>query len=60
MNKMTVEMLIAETLSQKNKRKLQEKCRHDEIFRSTCLGSAGEFTTAVCMDCGKTWNTRAS
>lgn len=52
---MTVAMLVAETLSQKNARKLQAKCAHDEIFSSGCTGPSGTFTTAVCMDCGKTW-----
>lgn len=55
MSNMTVQMLVAETLSEKNRRVRQEKCEHEEIFSSTCLGPAGEFTTAVCMECGKVW-----
>lgn len=52
---MTVAMLTAETLTEKNKRLRQTKCKHEEVFSSTCAGSAGTSTTAVCMDCGKTW-----
>ncbi len=52
---MTVAMLAAETLVEKNRRQRQAKCGHEEVFSSTCTGSAGTFTTAVCLDCGKTW-----
>lgn len=57
---MTVAMLAAETLSEKNRRKRQEKCKHEEIFSSTCTGPAGTFTTAVCMECGKHWRGEAT
>lgn len=52
---MTVAMLAAETLTDKNRRLRQAKCKHEEVFSSTCAGPAGTFTTAVCMDCSKTW-----
>lgn len=52
---MTVAMLAAETLTEKNQRMCQEKCKHKEIFSSTCAGPAGTFNTTVCLDCGKTW-----
>lgn len=54
---LTVKMLQAETLVEKNRRKRQAKCEHDEVFSSTCTGPAGTFTTQVCLDCGKTWRT---
>lgn len=58
---LTVELLKAETLSQKNRRLRQAKCQHEEVFSSTCTGPAGTFTTMVCVECGKTWRTeRAS
>jgi len=57
LGQMTVAMLQAETLSQKNRRLRQAKCEHEEIFYSTSTGSAGTFTTSICMDCGKTWRT---
>lgn len=52
---LTVAMLVAETLTQKNRQLRQEKCNHPEVFSSTCIGPAGTFTTAVCIECGKTW-----
>lgn len=52
---MTVAMLTAETLTEKNRRQRQAKCKHEEVFSSTCTGPAGTFTTAVCLDCGRTW-----
>lgn len=52
---LTVKMLQAETLVENNRRNVQAKCSHDEVFSSTCTGPAGTFTTQVCLDCGKTW-----
>ncbi len=57
---MTLAMLTAETLTEKNRRLRQAKCKHEEVFSSTCMGPAGTFTTAVCMDCGKTWRGECS
>jgi hypothetical protein len=54
---MTVAMFAAETLVEKNRRRRQAKCKHEEIFSSTCTGPAGTFTTTVCLDCAKTWRT---
>ena len=55
----TFAMLVAETLTEKNRRLRQGKCKHEEVFSSTCAGPAGTFTTAVCIDCGKTWRGEA-
>jgi hypothetical protein len=52
---MTLKMLTAETLTQKNRRLRQARCAHEEAFSSTCDGPNGTFTTAICLDCGKTW-----
>ena len=51
----TLDMLVAETLTEKNRRLRKAKCQHNDIASSACTGPAGTFTTAVCMDCGKTW-----
>lgn len=52
---MTLDELVAETLTQKNRRLRQEKCEHEEIFCSSVSSSAGTFQTRGCFDCGKTW-----
>ncbi len=53
---MTLEELQAETLTEKNRRLQQEKCRHNEIYCSTVVGPGGEFETRVCLDCCKSWS----
>lgn len=52
---MTMDELVAETLTQKNRRLRQEKCEHEETFCSTVCGPHGTFETRACLDCGKTW-----
>lgn len=60
MSEMTVQMLVRETLTEKNRRLRQAKCPHEEIFSSTCSGPAGTFTTSVCLECACTWRTQQS
>lgn len=45
--------LTLETLSQKNCRLMQERCKHDEVYSSTV--NDGPFTNCVCLNCGKWW-----
>jgi hypothetical protein len=52
---MTIEELQRETLMEKNRRLLQEKCRHSEIYCSVACGPNGTFETRVCLDCLKSW-----
>lgn len=51
----TVAELAAETLVEKNRRLRQARCPHEEVYSSTVAGPTGTFTTAFCLDCGKTW-----
>jgi hypothetical protein len=53
---MTLQELQNETLAQKNRRLVQAKCAHEEIYCSTVLGPDGTHETRVCLDCGKSWN----
>jgi hypothetical protein len=46
-----IQELALETLSQKHRRELQEKCEHLDIYRSCVNG----VTNAICMDCFKWW-----
>lgn len=53
---MTLAELVAETLVQKHLRLMREKCRHLEVYSSTCVGPHGTFTNDVCLDCGQSWH----
>ncbi len=50
---MTLDELVNETLTQKNRRLRQERCPHDEVYSSTVSVPVGEFSNSVCLDCGK-------
>ena len=52
---MTLAELAAETLVEKNRRKIQAKCRHEAVHASTFLGPQASFTDRICLDCGKHW-----
>jgi hypothetical protein len=56
---MTLEKLVKETLTQKNARLQQERCRHKEIYSSIVTSPDGTFTNRYCFDCGKSWHTEA-
>lgn len=48
--------LMDETLVQKHKREMREKCPHEKIYRSTVTTPDGSSTTKACLDCGKSWH----
>lgn len=50
---MTLQELANETLTQKHRRLMQERCSHDEVYSSTVASRNGIFTNAFCLDCGK-------
>lgn len=50
---MTLAELANETLTQKHRRMMQEKCRHEEVYVSTVAGPDGVFANSFCLDCGK-------
>lgn len=50
---MTLNEFVSEPLTQKNRRLMQEKCRHEEIYSSTVAGPEGTFTNSFCLDCGQ-------
>lgn len=50
---MNLTELVNETLTQKHRRLMQEKCRHKEVYVSTVAGPDGVFTNSFCLDCGK-------
>jgi hypothetical protein len=52
---MTLTELANETLVQKHRRLMQEKCSHEEVYSSTVAGER-VFTNSVCLDCGKSWH----
>lgn len=54
---MSLAELQVETLVQKNRRLVQERCPHEEIYSSTVLSDGESFTNRACLDCGKTWHT---
>lgn len=49
---MTIEELARETLIEKHRRLMREKCQHEEVYSSTVAGPAGTFTNSFCLDCG--------
>jgi hypothetical protein len=53
---MNLAELANETLTQKHRRLMQEKCRHEEVHSSTVRGPGGTFTNKFCLDCGKGWH----
>lgn len=55
---LTVAELQAETLSQKHKRLMQEKCPHEEIYTSSvwCRDEEVTYQNRFCLDCGKSWH----
>lgn len=53
---MTLAELQAETLVQKHRRLMREKCTHEEVYSSTVLGPDGSHPTSFCLDCGKSFN----
>lgn len=53
---MTLAELMQETLTQKNRRLRQAKCRHEEVYSSTVSGLSGTFTNRFCLDCHKSWH----
>lgn len=50
---MTLQELVEETLTQKHRRLMREKCKHREIYSSTVSGPHGTFAQSVCLDCGQ-------
>jgi hypothetical protein len=54
---MNLEELARETLTQKNRRLRQERCRHVEIYSSSVTSPSGTFTNRFCLDCVKSWRT---
>lgn len=57
---LTLQELVAETLTEKNRRLRQEKCDHAEIYSSTVSGPDGTFSDSICLDCGKSWHSERS
>lgn len=53
---MSLDELVKETLTQKHRRLMQEKCRHPDVYSSTVAGPSGTFTNSFCWDCGKSWH----
>jgi hypothetical protein len=53
---MTMTDLVNETLTQKHRRLMQEKCQHEEVYSSTVASPTGTFTNSFCLDCGKSWH----
>jgi hypothetical protein len=54
---MTLQELVNETLVEKHKRLMREKCRHGGCYSSTVMGPVTIFTNACCLDCGRVWHT---
>jgi hypothetical protein len=57
---MTLTELANETLTQKHRRLMQEKCGHEEVYSSTVVSVDGAFTNSFCLDCGKSWHSGMS
>jgi hypothetical protein len=57
---MNLAELAGETLTQKHRRKRQERCRHKEIYSSSVTSDWGDSTNSFCLDCGKSWHTHSS
>jgi hypothetical protein len=43
----------AMSLSAKNRRRIQGKCPHEEIYTSAVIGPSGSVINSFCLDCGK-------
>jgi hypothetical protein len=50
---MTLEEMARETLMEKHRRLMKERCLHDEVYSSSVTGPAGSHTVSFCLDCGK-------
>ena len=55
---MTIDELQRETLTEKNTRLRQEKCRHPEVWSSSVRWGDVKSTSTVCVKCGKNLNER--
>lgn len=52
---MTLDELARETLTEKNRRLLQAKCEHEEVYSSAVTGPDGTYSNSFCLDCGKSF-----
>lgn len=52
---MTLDDLVKETLTEKNRRLRQEKCGHEEVVCSSVTSPVATYENRFCMDCGKSW-----
>jgi hypothetical protein len=57
---MTLDELVRETLTEKNRRLRQEKCKHKETYSQRCDGPSGSFASGFCWDCGKPWRSEVT